>query len=86
LPVSYGLATDQGVDMSDMASTPFSETKAPESAERLHRAVRAAQHPHYSWFPYAALGILIVSVIYAAVLTRRDPGLGERVGSIVADE
>jgi hypothetical protein len=30
--------------------------------------------------------ILIVSVIYAAVLTRRDPALGARVGSIVADE
>jgi amino acid transporter len=40
----------------------------------------------YSWFPYAALGILIVSVIYAFILTRRDPGLGARVGSIVADE
>jgi amino acid transporter len=40
----------------------------------------------YDWFPYAALGIVIVSVIYAAVLTRRDPALGDRVGSIVADE
>jgi hypothetical protein len=25
-------------------------------------------------------------VIYAALLTRRDPALGDRVGSIVADE
>ena len=33
-----------------------------------------------------ALGIAIVSVIYAPVLTRRDPALGDRVGSIVADE
>jgi hypothetical protein len=33
-----------------------------------------------------ALGIIIVSVIYALILTRRDPALGERVGSIVADE
>jgi amino acid transporter len=40
----------------------------------------------YDWFPYAALGILIVSVLYAFVLTIRDPGLGARVGSIVADE
>jgi amino acid transporter len=40
----------------------------------------------YNWFPWAALGVVIVSVIYAAVLTRRDPALGERVGSIVADE
>jgi amino acid transporter len=40
----------------------------------------------YDWFPYMALGIIIVSVIYALILTRRDPALGERVGSIVADE
>jgi amino acid transporter len=40
----------------------------------------------YSWFPYAALVIIVLSVIYAFLLTRRDPGLGERVGSIVADE
>jgi amino acid transporter len=40
----------------------------------------------YNWFPYAALGIAVISVIYAVVLTRRDPGLGDRVGSIIADE
>jgi amino acid transporter len=40
----------------------------------------------YDWFPYAALAILVVSVIYAYVLNRRDPGLADRVGSIVADE
>src|ERR1700733_4604494 len=40
----------------------------------------------YDWFPYAALAILVVSVIYAFVLNRRDPELGGRVGSIVADE
>jgi amino acid transporter len=40
----------------------------------------------YNWFPYAALGIAVVSVGYAFWLTRRDPGLGDRVGSIVADE
>jgi hypothetical protein len=31
-------------------------------------------------------GAVVVSVICAAVLTRRDPALGDRVGSIVADE
>lgn len=31
-------------------------------------------------------GAVVVSVIYAAVLTRRDPAPGDRVGSIVADE
>jgi amino acid transporter len=40
----------------------------------------------YDWFPYAALVILLISVIYAYVLNRRDPGLADRVGSIVADE
>jgi amino acid transporter len=40
----------------------------------------------YDWFPYMALGIVVVSVIYATLLTRRDRGLGDRVGSIIADE
>jgi amino acid transporter len=40
----------------------------------------------YDWFPYAAAGVLIVSIIYSIWLVRRDPGLGDRVGSIVADE
>ena len=40
----------------------------------------------YDWFPYAAAAIIVASVIYALVLTRRDPGLGDRVGSIIADE
>jgi amino acid transporter len=40
----------------------------------------------YDWFPYAALIVLVLSAVYAYVLNRRDPGLGERVGSIVADE
>jgi len=47
--------------MSEAAHVPFTETKAPESAERLHR-------------------------LYSIFLVRRDPGLGDRVGSIVADE
>ena len=40
----------------------------------------------YDWFPLAALGVIVVSVIYSIWLVRRDSGLGERVGSIVADE
>jgi amino acid transporter len=43
-------------------------------------------HPApYSWFPYLSLGLLVTSVVYALVMTRRDPALGERLGSIVAD-
>jgi hypothetical protein len=47
---------------------------------------KPGQLPPYDWFPYAALIILVVSGIYAAVLTSHDPTLGDRVGSIVADE
>jgi amino acid transporter len=40
----------------------------------------------YNWFPYAALVIAVLSILYSIWLVRRDPGLGDRVGSIVADE
>ena len=40
----------------------------------------------YDWFPFAALGVIVVSILYSVWLVRRDPGIGERVGSIVADE
>jgi len=40
----------------------------------------------YNWFPYAALGVVVLSVIYSIWLTRRDPAIGDRVGSIIADE
>jgi amino acid transporter len=47
---------------------------------------KPGQPDPYDWFPYAALGVLVVSIIYAVWLVRRDPRIGERVGSIVADE
>ena len=47
---------------------------------------KPGQPTPYNWFPYAALGVLVVSIIYATLLVRRDPGLADRVGSIVADE
>jgi len=40
----------------------------------------------YDWFPWVGLGLIVVSILYSVWLVRRDPGLGERVGSIVADE
>jgi amino acid transporter len=52
----------------------------------VYYLVKPGQAPPLDWFPYAALIILVVSVAYAYVMTRRDPGLAERVGSIVADE
>ena len=51
----------------------------------LYYLVKPGQADPYDWFPYLAIGILLVSLGYAAVLVRRDPTLGERVGSIVAD-
>jgi amino acid transporter len=40
----------------------------------------------YSWFPWAGLIIILLSLVYALILVRRDPGVSDRVGSIVADE
>jgi amino acid transporter len=52
----------------------------------VYYLVKPGQAAPYDWFPYAALAIVVVAVIYAYVLNRRDPSLGERAGSIVADE
>jgi len=51
----------------------------------LYYLVKPGQETPYNWFPYAALAIVILAVAYALILTRRDPTLGDRVGSIVAD-
>jgi amino acid transporter len=47
---------------------------------------KPGQPAPYNWFPYAALGIVVLSIIYGYVLNRSDPSLGDRAGSIVADE
>jgi amino acid transporter len=52
----------------------------------VYYLVKPGQSAPYDWFPYAALGVIVVSVGYAFILSRRDPGLGDRVGSIIADE
>jgi amino acid transporter len=52
----------------------------------VYYLVKPGQAAPLDWFPYAALGIVVVSVIYSVWLVRRDPGVAERVGSIVADE
>ncbi|MCW2930168.1 MAG: amino acid permease-associated region [Actinomycetia bacterium] len=52
----------------------------------VYYLVKPGQSAPYDWFPYAALGIVVVAVSYAVILSRRDPGLGDRVGSIIADE
>jgi amino acid transporter len=52
----------------------------------MYYLVKPGQPAPLNWFPYAALGVIVVSVVYAIAASRRDPGLGDRVGSIIADE
>ena len=52
----------------------------------VYYLVKPGQPAPLNWFPYAALGVIVVSVAYAFWASRRDPGLGDRVGSIIADE
>ncbi len=52
----------------------------------IYYLCKPPQPQPYDWFPFAALAVIVVSVIYSIWLVRRDPGLGDRVGSIVADE
>jgi amino acid transporter len=52
----------------------------------MYYLVKPGQAAPLDWFPYAALAIIVLSIGYALWLVRRDPGVGDRVGSIVADE
>ena len=52
----------------------------------IYYLCKPPQPQPFDWFPLAALGVIVVSVIYSMRLVRRNPGLGNRVGSIVADE
>ena len=52
----------------------------------LYYLAEPGQPSPYNWFPYAALVIVVIAVIYAVYLARKDPTHGDRVGSIVADE
>ena len=47
--------------------------------------VQPGQPAPANLFPWISLGIVVVALIYAAILTRRDRTLGDRVGSIIAD-
>src|SRR5271155_566387 len=67
----------RGVHMSEAARVPFSETKAPESAERLHRgalslvdisaSTMANIGPAYSFF--FSFGLIVLTAGIAAPLT-----------------
>jgi amino acid transporter len=47
--------------------------------------VQPGQAAPFNLFPWIALAAVIVALVYAVILSRRDPTLGDRVGSIVAD-
>jgi amino acid transporter len=52
----------------------------------IYYLCKPPQPQPFDWFPFAALAVIVVSIVYSIWLVRRDPGLGDRVGSIVADE
>jgi amino acid transporter len=47
--------------------------------------IAPGQEAPFSYFPWIALVIVVLAFIYAFILSRLDPTLGDRVGSIVAD-
>jgi amino acid transporter len=51
----------------------------------LYELVKPGQPAPFSRYPYVALGVLVVAAVYRAIMLRRYPALGERVGSVVAD-
>lgn len=51
----------------------------------LYQLVKPGQPAPYDRYPWIGLGVLVVAAVYGAVMFRRNPKLGERVGSIVAD-
>jgi len=52
----------------------------------IYYLFKPGQPDPYNWFPWVGLGLIVVSIVYSIWLVRRDPGLGDRVGSIIADE
>ena len=48
--------------------------------------VEPGQPYPFNIYPYLALGLLVLSLIYGAILAKRDPELVQRIGSYVADE
>jgi amino acid transporter len=52
----------------------------------LYELVKPGQPAPFNRYPYVALGVIVVAIVWGLVVAMRDPTLGERVGSIVADE
>jgi amino acid transporter len=52
----------------------------------LYYLAKPGQPTPYNWYPYMALAAIVLAIVYATYVVAKDPGVGERVGSIVADE
>ena len=52
----------------------------------MYYLAKPGQTAPYSWYPWMALVFLVLALIYAFVLVGRDATIGDRIGSIVADE
>jgi amino acid transporter len=52
----------------------------------LYGLVEPGQPFPYSFYPYAVLGLLVISGLYGAILAKAAPDLVQRIGSFVADE
>jgi amino acid transporter len=52
----------------------------------MYYLAKPGQDAPYSWFPWIGLVIVILAIVYSAVLVKRDPGIGDRVGSLLADD
>jgi len=48
--------------------------------------VQPGQPAPFNLYPYLALGLFVISLIYGAILAKRNPDLVQRIGSYVADE
>jgi amino acid transporter len=52
----------------------------------LYELIKPGQPAPFSRYPWVALGVVIVALVWAAAVVARDRTLGDRVGAIVADE
>jgi amino acid transporter len=51
----------------------------------LYELAKPGQPAPYNLFPLISLAMVAFGFVYAVIRTRRDPGLAERIGSVVAD-
>jgi amino acid transporter len=52
----------------------------------MYYLAKPGQSQPYNWYPWVALIFIVLAVVYSMFLVQRDPSVGDRIGSIVADE